>query len=250
MQELLFSEKKHALLVIFQGMDTSGKDSTIKNVCTGINPQGLRVYGFNVPTSIEFEFSFLQRFWVKLPPRGLVHVFNRSYYEEVSVVRVQPSLLEHRKINQKIASEAFWHKRFEDINGFEKHLAENGTRILKIFLHISKEEQLNRLVARLENPKKHWKFHPSDIEARGRWDDYEDAYSKAIRATSTKEAPWYIIPADHKPVARVLVADAIANALTVLDPKIPELTEIQKKALEQYRSLASLVPAANDASPE
>lgn len=233
-QKLLFAENQQALLVILQGLDTSGKDSTIKHVCTGVNPQGLRVYSFGVPTSTEFEFTFLNRFWDKLPSRGFIHVFNRSYYEEVTVVRVHPDLLERRKLRKVVVGPKYWQHRIDDINALEAHLSRNGTKIVKIFLHISKEEQRKRLVSRLNDPQKFWKFDPSDIRERQHWEDYHEVYSLAINATSTKLAPWYVFPADRKPVARVLVADLIASTLAKMAPKVPELSNEENRTVERY----------------
>ena len=233
-QKILFAENSQALLVILQGLDTSGKDSTIKHVCTGVNPQGVRVYSFGVPTSTEFEFSFLHRFWSKFPARGYIHVFNRSYYEEVTVVRVHPDLLERRHLRQVAVGPKYWQQRMEDINALESHLTRNGTRILKIFLHISKEEQRKRLVSRLNDPQKFWKFDPSDIKEREHWADYQETYSLAISATTTELAPWYVIPADRKPVARLLVADLISTTLSEMAPKMPELSDEQTRIAKRY----------------
>ena len=234
-QELLFAEKQQSLLVVFQGMDTSGKDSAIKNVFTGINPAGLRVYSFGVPTATELDQTFLQRFWDKLPPRGFIHVFNRSYYEEITVVRVHPTLLEKRKVETNEVDELFWCRRIDDITSFEDHLLTNKTRLLKIFLHISKEEQLRRLVKRLDDPKRMWKFDPSDLRDRAHWDNYLSVYSECISATSTDSAPWYVIPSDNKQIARLLVADAMISVLSEMDPALPQLDDEQKAALSSYK---------------
>ena len=236
-QKILFAENSQALLVILQGMDTSGKDSTIKHVCTGVNPQGLRVYSFGVPTSTEFEFSFLHRFWSKFPARGYIHVFNRSYYEEVTVVRVHPDLLDLRHTRQVAVGPKFWQQRMEDINALEAHLARNGTKILKIFLHISKDEQRKRLVTRLNDPHKFWKFDPSDIQERNHWSDYQETYSLAISATTTDLAPWYVIPADRKPIARLLVADLISETLSKMEPQMPELSTEQNRLAKRYEKI-------------
>lgn len=241
-QKLLFAENRQALLVILQGLDTSGKDSTIKHVCTGVNPQGVRVYGFGVPTSTEFEFSYLHRFWEKFPARGYIHVFNRSYYEEVTVVRVHPELLERRNLRTTTVGPKFWQNRINDINALETHLARNGTRILKIFLHISKKEQRKRLDSRLHDPAKFWKFDPSDIRERAHWEDYQKAYSSAINATACKEAPWYVIPADQKPIARVLVADVISSTLAKMAPRIPALTKEQNQTIKHYEKIVDSSP--------
>ncbi|MCY4655863.1 MAG: polyphosphate kinase 2 family protein [Gammaproteobacteria bacterium] len=234
-QEKLFAEKSKSLLVILQGMDTSGKDSTIKYVCSGINPQGLRVHGFGVPTTAEFEYTYLHRFWDKLPPRGFIHVFNRSYYEEVTVVRVHPHLLRKRMIPHEDTTGDFWGQRISEINDFESHLAANGTQILKIFLHISPQEQMRRIMARLQNPNKLWKFDPSDVEERTYWDQYLVAYSEAISMTNPEVAPWYVFPADYKPITRLLVADAISKTLADMKPKFPKLQESQQKVLNDLK---------------
>ena len=239
-QELLFAENRQSLLVVLQGMDTSGKDSTIKHVCTGVNPQGLRVFSFGVPTTAEFEDGYLHRYWNKFPSRGFIHVFNRSYYEEITEVRVHPHLLEKRGLNPADAGLAFWQQRIDDINALEEHLTSNGTRVLKIFLHISQDEQLKRLHRRLNDPKRHWKFEPSDLLDREFWDAYLEAHAIAIRATASVEAPWYVIPADNKPVARVLVADALASKLAFMAPAIPELTQDQLKIIQCYRQKVAI----------
>ena len=236
-QENLFAENQQSLLVILQGMDTSGKDSTIKHVCTGVNPQGLRVYSFSVPTATEFERSFLHRFWDKFPSRGFIHVFNRSYYEEVTVVRVHPHLLELRKLRPETVNKKYWQHRIDDINALEAHLQANGTHILKIFLHISKKEQIKRLAARLNNPEKYWKFDPSDIKEREFWAEYQEVYSWAMSKSATETSPWYVFPADHKPTARVLVADAIERELATMSPSTPELTPEQTEMITHYRKL-------------
>ena len=239
LQKLLFAESQQALLIILQGMDTSGKDSTIKHICTGINPQGLRVYGFGVPTTTEYQFTFLHRFWGKFPALGFIHVFNRSYYEEVTVVRVHPELLENRNLRRVEASSMYWQHRLEDINALEAHLSRNGTRIVKIFLHISKEEQRERLASRLRDPQKHWKFDPSDIRERRHWEEYQETYSSAISATTSKVAPWWVLPADQKPIARLLVADLIFETLANMAPSIDELPEKQIEMIESYRKIVS-----------
>ena len=236
-QELLFAERQQSLLVILQGMDTSGKDSAIKHVCTGVNPQGLRVYGFGVPTTTEFEQSFLRRFWDVFPSSGFIHVFNRSYYEELTVVRVHPELLAKRNFSIADVDAKFWLGRINDITSLEKHLSNNGTKILKFFLHISKDQQRLRLQKRLNDPTKFWKFDPSDLKEREHWDEYQDFYSDAIRDTANEIAPWYVVPADHKPLARAVIADAMAVTLASMSPNIPQVTHSQAEAVAMFNKL-------------
>jgi len=235
-QELLWATDKYALLVVLQGMDASGKDGMIKHVMRGLNPQGCQVFSFKQPTDEELEHDFFWRYGKRLPPRGRIGIFNRSYYEEVLVVRVHPEFLEKQKFPSKHGP-AFWEQRYEDINCFERHLERNRTVILKFFLHISKHEQKRRLLERLENPKKQWKFSPADLAERACWNDYVKAYEDALNATSGKHAPWYIIPADHKWVARSVVSEILTEAVQRLDLKFPKLTKEKRAALLEARKL-------------
>lgn len=235
-QELLFAEKKQSLLVIFQGMDASGKDSTIKKVASGVNPQGLRVFNFDKPTSTDLSRSYLHRHWVHFPQQGFIVFFNRSHYEEVLVVRVHPDILVGRNFDRKTIDKSFWRARYEDIVATERHLVRNNTTVVKIYLHLSRDRQQKRLKSRIQKPEKHWKFDPSDLRERIFWDDYQTAYNEAISSTSTDDAPWFIVPADHKPSLRLIVAEIIVQALRRMNPKIPKITEEKQKIIDYYRS--------------
>jgi PPK2 family polyphosphate:nucleotide phosphotransferase len=234
-QELLWADNTHPVLVILQGMDTAGKDGTIRHVMSGINPQGCRVCSFKVPTPEETEHNFLWRYSRDLPRRGEIGVFNRSYYEDVLVVKVHPELLENQQLPPGKRGSKFWNARYEDINTFEQHLVRNGTLILKFFLHISKDEQKRRILERLENEEKYWKFSLSDLAERKFWDQYQKAYETMIAKTSTDVAPWYVIPADYKWVARTLVADIISTQIQALDLQYPVLSAEQLKQVESAR---------------
>ena len=235
-QELLWASDRYALLVVLQGMDASGKDGLVKHVMSGLNPQGCSVTSFKQPSDEEIEHDFLWRYSKALPPRGHIGIFNRSHYEEVLVVRVHPEWLDKQKLPAK-RGKSLWEHRYEDINCFEKHLARNATVILKFFLHVSKKEQKRRLVERLDDPRKHWKFSASDLAERAYWSDYVEAYENALSATSTKHAPWFIIPADHKWVARALVSGILTRTIEGLDLEFPELTLEQQTALAKAKKL-------------
>ncbi len=234
-QEMLYADDRYALLIIFQAMDAAGKDGTIKHVMSGINPQGCQVFSFKKPSAEELDHTFLWRHMKCLPERGRIGIFNRSYFEDVLVVKVHPELLEAQKLPPGKRGKAFWTARYDDINHFERHLVRNGTMVLKFFLHVSKEEQKKRFLDRLTRPDKHWKFSAADLAERAHWDDYVEAYEEAISATSTKWAPWFIVPADHKWATRAIVADVIVSTLKGLDLRYPELDEEQLKALEEAR---------------
>jgi PPK2 family polyphosphate:nucleotide phosphotransferase len=234
-QDRLYAANSWSILMIFQAMDAAGKDGTIKHVMSGVNPQGCQVFSFKQPSSEELDHNFLWRYTRALPERGRIGIFNRSYYEEVLVVRVHPALLEAQRIPKLSPDEKFWQHRFDDINALERHLTRNGTAVLKFFLNLSKEEQRKRFQKRLEDPRKHWKFAAADLAERGYWDDYMNAYEEAIAATSTKWAPWYVIPADHKWVARGLVARVVASTIDALDLRYPEVTPAQEEAIELAR---------------
>ncbi len=234
-QDILFAAGTHALLVILQAMDTGGKDGTIKHVLSGVNPQGCRVSSFKQPSAEERAHNYLWRYVVRLPERGMIGIFNRSYYEEVLVVRVHPELLGPNPDGQARRKKAFWEGRFEDLNALERHLTREGTVVLKFFLHISKAEQKRRLLERLSEPTKRWKFAPADLAERAYWKDYRAAYEDALTATSTDWAPWHVIPADHKWVARTAVADLITRAVRALDLRYPSVPPEQEAALEQAR---------------
>ncbi len=222
-QELLYASDTHSVLLVFQAMDAAGKDGTIRHVMSGVNPQGCQVYSFKKPSAEELDHNFLWRYMKSLPERGRIGIFNRSYYEDVLVVKVHPEWLgpgAPAKVNKE-----FWEKRYEDINNFEKHLSRNGTLVLKFFLHVSKEAQRKRFLERLTKTEKHWKFSDADLAEREHWDEYQAAFEDAISATSTKRAPWYVIPADRKYVARALVADIVTVAIQDLGLKYPKVSE-------------------------
>ena len=235
LQERLYAEGRRALLLVFQGMDAAGKDSTIKHVTSGVNPQGFRVTNFTRPTFKEMEYSWLQRHWPALPERGRIGIFNRSHYEEAVTLRVRPELLAARPLPKQPVDENFWRERLRDIVAFERHLTRNGTIVVKFFLNVSKGEQKARLVARLNRPAKNWKFDPSDLDARARWDAYHRAYEAAFETTSTAEAPWYIVPADSKPAMRLIVASIIVETLQGMAPAFPEPDEKLRRAIEEAR---------------
>ena len=234
-QELLYANDTYSILAIFQAMDAAGKDGTIKHVMSGVNPQGCQVYSFKKPSDEELDHNFLWRCSKALPERGRIGIFNRSYYEDVLVVKVHPELLDGCKLPPGKRGKSFWEARYEDINAFEQHLVRNGTIVLKFFLHVSKDEQKRRFLERLENPEKHWKFSAADLKEREFWGDYQDAYEDAISATSTEWAPWHIIPADHKWVTRAVVADIMASAIRNLDLRYPELNDAERQRLAEAR---------------
>ena len=223
LQERLYAEDKWAVLIVLQGMDTAGKDGVIEHVMAGVNPQGCIVHPFKAPSAEEIDHDFLWRSALRLPERGRIGIFNRSHYEEVLVVRVHPELLAKQKLPPSLTGKDIWKHRFKSIRAFERHLARSGTIVLKFFLHISREEQRQRLLARLDEPAKRWKFSAGDIAERKLWDKYMAAYEDAIRATSREHAPWYVVPADSKPFARLVVARAIVDTLSRLDLKFPKV---------------------------
>src|SRR5262245_60456327 len=206
-QELLYADDRYAALIVLQAMDAAGKDGTIKHVMSGLNPQGCQVFSFKRPSAEELDHNFLWRYMRCLPERGRIGIFNRSYYEDVLVVKVHPELLDQQKLPIGRKDKGFWKARYEDINAFERHLTRNGTVILKFFLNDSKKQQKRRFLERLENPEKHWKFSTSDLAERGYWDAYMEAYEDALSATSNSWAPWYVVPADNKWATRAIVAD-------------------------------------------
>ena len=233
-QELLYASDTHSVLLIFQAMDAAGKDGTIRHVMSGVNPQGCQVFSFKKPSTEELDHNFLWRYMKALPERGRIGIFNRSYYEDVLVVKVHPEWLGPGMPDNP--DDKFWEKRYEDINNFEKHLTRNGTLVLKFFLHISKGEQKRRFLERLNNPNKHWKFSEADMAEREHWKDYQKAFEEALSATSTKRAPWHVIPADHKYVARALVADIVTTAIEALDLKFPRVSPDKMAKLEAARA--------------
>lgn len=235
LQERLYAQDRWSLLLIFQAMDAAGKDSAIKHVMSGVNPQGCQVFSFKAPTTLELDHDFLWRSTICLPERGRIGIFNRSYYEEVLVVRVHPELLENQKLPPKLITKSIWKERFEDIRSFESYLARNGTVIRKFFLNVSKEEQKRRFLKRLDEPEKNWKFSAADVAEREHWGDYMAAYQEAIRHTATEEAPWHVIPADHKWFTRLIVAAATIDALASLDLSFPKVNKVQQAELAKIR---------------
>ena len=234
-QDLLYASSSCALLVVLQAMDAAGKDSTVKHVMSGVNPQGCQVYSFKSPSEEEQKHTFLWRCSKALPERGRIGIFNRSHYEDVLVVKVHPELLAPQNLPAHTLNKEFWDARYHDINQFERHLDWNGTRIVKFFLHVSKEEQRKRFLKRLSQPKKYWKFSPHDVQERAYWDDYVDAYEKCLTRTSTDWAPWYIIPADHKWLTRALVAEIIAREIGKLDLQYPKVDAKLRKEFTAAR---------------
>ncbi len=233
-QDLLWASDQYALLFVLQGMDAAGKDGLIKHVMSGLNPQGCEVSSFKQPTGEELQHSFLWRYGRRLPARGRIGIFNRSYYEDVLVVRVHPEWLEKQHLKP---GHSLWRRRYDDINNFERHLTQNRTVILKFFLHVSRKEQKRRLLARLDDAQKHWKFSASDLAERAYWNDYVDAFEDALSATSTKHAPWYIIPADDKWVARALVSEILTDAIRDLRLEYPQPTQEQLAAIRKAKRL-------------
>lgn len=236
LQELLYASRTHALLVVFQGMDTAGKDGAIEHVMSGVNPQGCRVTSFKHPSAVELEHDFLWRCARELPVRGMIGIFNRSYYEEVVVVRVHPELLEAEGVvDEKRGADGVWRSRFQSILAFEDHLWRSGTRIVKVFLHLSKDVQRERLLARIDDPDKHWKFDLFDVRERNFWDDYAAAYDRCIAATSTARMPWYVVPADDKPNARLIVSQIVIDALECMGLSYPKLSQEKERELASMR---------------
>ncbi|MGX9389800.1 polyphosphate kinase 2 family protein [Nitrobacteraceae bacterium UC4446_H13] len=231
LQEKLYAQDCWSLLLIFQGMDAAGKDSAIESVFEGVNPQGCEVYSFKTPTSKELDHDFMWRSAVCLPERGRIGIFNRSYYEECLIVRVHPEILAKQRIPKKLVTKNIWRERFEDITAFERYLSRNGTVVLKFFLNVSKEEQRKRFLDRLDEPEKNWKFSLGDVAERKLWDRYQAAYQDMIRHTASAAAPWYVVPADRKWFARVVIGSVIVNALEKLDLQFPK---VDKAALVQF----------------
>jgi PPK2 family polyphosphate:nucleotide phosphotransferase len=240
LQERLYADNHWSVLIILQAMDAAGKDSVIKHVMSGLNPQGVEVHPFKQPSAEELDHNFLWRAARHLPGRGHIGIFNRSYYEEVLVVRVRPELLERQKLPKSPSGKDLWQQRFDDICAFERHLARNGTRILKFFLHVSKEEQRKRFLERIEEPAKRWKFSMDDVTERKSWDKYQEAYEDMIRHTSRPEAPWFVVPADHKWFARIVVAGVLAQELKGLNLDFPK---VEGKALKDLQEAGDALRA-------
>lgn len=238
LQSMLYAQDTKALLIIFQAMDAAGKDGAIEHVMSGLNPQGVQVTSFKQPSTEELDHDYLWRCARNLPERGRIGIFNRSHYEEVLVVRVIPAILQGQRLPDEIKKDKnIWKQRFKQIRNFEEYLADNGTHILKFFLHVSKEEQKERFLARIDTPDKNWKFSSSDAKARAFWDDYMKCYKEAIEATSTDKAPWYIIPADKKWFTRLAVSEIIVEKMKSMKLRYPVVTEEHKKELEEARKL-------------
>jgi PPK2 family polyphosphate:nucleotide phosphotransferase len=232
LQDQLYAQGNWSILLIFQAMDAAGKDGAISHVMSGINPQGCQVYSFKVPTSTDLQHDFLWRTTCSLPERGHIGIFNRSYYEEVLIVRVHPEILKSQKMPPSLVGKKIWKERFEDICCFERHMARSGTVIRKFFLNLSKKEQKKRFLARLDHPEKNWKFSAADIRERKYWDDYQDAYEDMIRNTASEEAPWYVVPADNKWFTRLVVSMVLVDTLESLKLSYPKVDPAKRKELE------------------
>ncbi len=239
LQDKLYAQDRWSVLLIFQAMDAAGKDGAIKHVMSGINPQGCQVFSFKAPTSEELDHDFMWRCLKNLPERGRIGIFNRSYYEETLIVRVHQEILAKQKLPQNLITKNIWDERFQDIRNFEKYLTRNGTIIRKFFLHVSKEEQKNRFLERIDNPEKNWKFSSADVAEREHWNEYMKAYEDMIRNTATKDSPWYVVPADNKWFTRLVISAAVIDALASLDLKYPVVGEDQLKELAEAKNLLS-----------
>ena len=236
-QEMLYAQDRWAVLLIFQAMDAAGKDGAIKHVMSGVNPQGCEVYSFKVPSEEELDHDYLWRCVKRLPERGRIGIFNRSYYEETIVVRVHPEFLERQKLPAELVSENIWNERFQDIRNFESYLSRNGVAMRKFFLHVSKAEQKNRFLKRIDDPGKNWKFSIRDVREREHWDEYMSAYEETVRHTASNEAPWYVIPADHKWFTRLVVCSAVVECLASLNLAYPKLTGEEQTELTDAKEL-------------
>jgi PPK2 family polyphosphate:nucleotide phosphotransferase len=237
LQDMLYAQDRWALLLIFQAMDAAGKDGAIKHVMSGVNPQGCQVYSFKAPSEPELQHDFLWRTTRDAPERGHIGVFNRSYYEEVLVVRVHPEILKNQRIPEPLSGKHIWKERFEDIRCFERHMARNGTVIRKFFLNVSKKEQKKRFLERLDEPEKNWKFSAGDVHERQCWDDYQDAYEEMIQHTSSKEAPWYVVPADNKWFTRLVISTVVVDTLESLNLSYPKVDDAKRKELAAAKKL-------------
>ena len=235
LQDMLYAQDRWAVLVIFQAMDAAGKDGAIKHVMSGVNPQGCQVFSFKAPSAEELDHDYLWRYMKCLPNRGHIGIFNRSYYEEVLVVRVHPTILEKQKIPPSLVNKHVWEERFQDIRNFERYLSRNGVAVVKFFLNVSKEEQKRRFLERADRPEKNWKFSASDMAEREFWDDYQEAFEDLIRKTATKESPWYIVPADTKWFSRVVVAAGVIDALSNLDLAYPRVDKAKLEEIAKAR---------------
>jgi PPK2 family polyphosphate:nucleotide phosphotransferase len=248
-QARLAAQDTWGVLVVLQAMDAAGKDGTIRHVMSGVNPQGVAVHGFKVPSAEELDHDYLWRYAQRLPARGQIGIFNRSHYEEVLVVRVHPELLDRQKLPERAKQGDVWKRRYQDINGWERHLSDNGIRVVKIFLNLSKEEQRRRFLRRIDLPDHNWKFSAADVKEREHWEDYQDAFSEVLSKTSTDVAPWYVIPADRKWFMRIGAAAVIVNALMEIDPRFPEVSDERRRQLVEIKK--DLEAAAPDgAAPD
>jgi PPK2 family polyphosphate:nucleotide phosphotransferase len=244
-QSMLYAQDRWSLLLLFQAPDAAGKDGAIRHVMSGINPQGCQVFSFKQPSSEDLDHDFLWRYHKRLPERGRMGIFNRSYYEEVLVVRVHKTILAHQKLPSKLVTKQIWDERLADIAQFERYLARQGTILMKFFLNLSKDEQWKRLLGRLDDPNKNWKFSAGDIRERGHWDEYRVAYQRAIRATASKHAPWYVVPADNKWFTRLVVASAIIETVERLDLHYPKIDAAKKRDLDSARRALMREPGAS-----
>lgn len=237
LQDVFYAADTYSLLIIFQAMDAAGKDGAIKHVMSGLNPQGCQVASFKSPSAREMDHDYLWRSNLMLPERGRIGIFNRSYYEEVLVVRVHPAILDAQKLPQKLKKNGIWKRRFREINHFEEYLHDNGTKIVKFFLHLSKEEQKKRFLDRIDKPSKNWKLSPADVKERAFWDDYQSAYEEMLAATSTEQAPWYVVPADRKWFTRAVIADVLVKTLKSLHFRYPQPNKLQMEQLEEAKRI-------------
>lgn len=249
-QARLAAQDTYGLLVCLQSLDAGGKDGTIRHVMSGVNPQGVRVSSFKVPSAEELDHDYLWRYALRLPARGEIAIFNRSHYEEVLVVRVHPENLDRQRLPDRAKGKGIWERRYREINDWERYLTDNGFKVVKIFLNLSKEEQRTRFLKRIDLPEKNWKFSPADVRERQRWDDYIDAFSEMLSATSTSWAPWYVVPADRKWFARICVAAVLGHALFEIDPRYPEVGQARRAGLlEVKRDLEAQAPKGAPADP-
>lgn len=242
LQDVFYASDSHSLLIIFQALDAAGKDGAIKHVMSGLNPQGCQVASFKSPSASELDHDYLWRSNLHLPERGRIGIFNRSYYEEVLVVRVHPEFLDAQKLPARPKGDKIWKQRFGEINSFEKYLTDNGTKVLKFFLNVSKDEQKNRFLERIARPEKNWKLSPLDVRERGHWDEYQLAYEDMLSHTSTPHAPWHVIPADRKWFTRVAIANVVVKTLESMKLHYPELNEHQRTQLEEAKALLEQEP--------
>lgn len=236
LQDMLYAQDRWAVLILFQALDAAGKDGTIKHVFSGLNPQGCQTHAFKAPSAEELDHDYLWRCHTRLPERGRIGIFNRSWYEEVLIVRVHPELLETQRLPEKLVTKRIWKERLEDIAAFERHIARNGTLVLKFFLHVSKDEQKRRFMERLDEPEKNWKFSPGDVMERAHWDAYQSAFEGAIRATACEHAPWFVVPADRKWLTRLAVSEIIVGELEKLGLAYPKVRAAERARLDEARA--------------